>query len=83
MLLPFLLCFSLPLLFADSCLGTFLCLHRILVIQSWNRTPFVFFWIPNSVRKVLTNFEVFSQPDGSFGKPNQPVHWVLFAGTVV
>ena len=28
------------------------------------------FWIPNSVRKVLTSFEIFSQPAGPVGKPN-------------
>ena len=32
------------------------------------------FWIPNSVRKVLESFEIFSQPDGSVGKPNHPVY---------
>ena len=35
------------------------------------------------MRKVLTSFEIFSQPAGPVGKPNQPVHWVLFAGTAV
>ena len=35
------------------------------------------------MRKVLTSFEIFSQPDGPVGKPNQPVHWVLFVGTTV
>ena len=35
------------------------------------------------MRKVLTNFEIFSQPDGLVGKPNQPVLWVLFSGTTV
>ena len=33
--------------------------------------------------KVLTIFEIFSQPAGPVGKPNQPVHWVLFFGIVV
>ena len=33
--------------------------------------------------KVLTSFEFFSQPTGSVGKPNQPVHWVRFSGTAV
>ena len=40
-------------------------------------------WIPDSVRKFLTNFEIFSQPDGLVGKPNQLVHWVRFFGTIV
>ena len=40
-------------------------------------------WIPESVRKILTSFEIFSQPDGPVGKPNQPVHWVRFFGTSV
>ena len=31
------------------------------------------------MRKVLTKFEISSQPDGPVGKSNQPVHWVLFA----
>ena len=34
----------------------------------------LFFWIPNSLRKVLTNFEILSQPSELFGKPDQPVH---------
>ena len=42
-----------------------------------------FFWIPDSVRKVLKFFEIFSQPARPVGKPNQPVHWVMFAGTAV
>ena len=39
----------------------------------------LFFEIPDSVRKVLTNFENFSQPDGPVGKPDQPVHYVQFS----
>ena len=35
------------------------------------------------MRKVLTKFEIFSQPNGQVGKPNQPVHWVLFVGTSI
>ena len=35
------------------------------------------------MRKVLKSFEIFSQLDGPVGKPNQPVHWAMFAGTVV
>ena len=42
-----------------------------------------FFWIPESLRKVLKFFEIFSQPCGPFGKLNQSVHWVMFAGTAV
>ena len=40
-------------------------------------------WIPNSVRKILTSFEIFSQLARSVGKLNQPVHWVQFAITTV
>ena len=40
-------------------------------------------WISDSVIKVLTSFEIFSQPDELVGKPYQPVHWVQFAGTAV
>ena len=43
----------------------------------------LFFWILDSMRKVLTSFEIFSQPDGPVGKPNQQVHWALFVGTIV
>ena len=35
------------------------------------------------MRKVLTSFEIFSHLAGPVGKPNQPVHWVRFSGTVV
>ena len=38
-------------------------------------------WIPDFVRKVLTSFEIFSQPDGPIGKLNLPVHWVKFSET--
>ena len=34
----------------------------------------LFFWIPDSWRKVLKNFESLSQTDELVGKPNQPVH---------
>ena len=34
----------------------------------------VFFWIPDSLKKVLTNLESLSQPDELVGKPDQPVH---------
>ena len=33
--------------------------------------------------KVLTSFEIFSQPARQVGKPNQQVHWVRFSGTAV
>ena len=33
-----------------------------------------FFWIPDSLRKVLTNFESLSQSAELVGKPDQPVH---------
>ena len=35
------------------------------------------------MRKVLKSFEICSQPDGPVGKPNQPVHWVMFVRTAV
>ena len=35
------------------------------------------------MRKVLASFEIFSQLAGPVGKPNQPVHWVQFAGMTV
>ena len=40
-------------------------------------------WIPDSVRKILTSFEIFSQPDGPVGKPNHPIHWVQFPAMTV
>ena len=40
-------------------------------------------WIPEFLRKVWKVFEIFSPPSGLVGKPNQPVHWVRFSGTVV
>ena len=42
-----------------------------------------FFWIPESQRKVLKNFESLSQPAELVGKPDQPVHWVQFFGMEV
>ena len=36
--------------------------------------------IPDSLRKVLTNFEILSQPDELVGKPDHPVQ---FVGTAV
>ena len=38
----------------------------------------LFFWIPNSRRKVLKNFESLSQQTELVRKPDQPVHWVQF-----
>ena len=35
------------------------------------------------MRKVLTNFEIFSQSAIPVGKPNQPVHYVQFSEIVV
>ena len=34
----------------------------------------LFFWIPDSFRKVETNFEILSQPDELVGKPDIQVH---------
>ena len=34
----------------------------------------LFFGIPDFIRMVLKFFEIFSQPSGLVGKPNQPVH---------
>ena len=34
----------------------------------------LFFWIPDSLRKILKIFENFSQSDGLVGKLDQPVH---------
>ena len=34
----------------------------------------LFFWISDSLRKVLKNFEILSQPAELVGKPDQPVH---------
>ena len=34
----------------------------------------LFFWIPDSMIKIMKNFENFSQSDEPVGKPNQPVH---------
>ena len=34
----------------------------------------LFFWIPDSMRKILQNFENFSQSDGPVRKLDQPVH---------
>ena len=63
-------------------MGTLLC-----CVGSWSFgvriSLCLFFFIPDSVRKALTSFKIFSQPAGSVGKPNHPVHWVLFTGTTV
>ena len=63
-------------------LGYFALFVSDLSHSEWNCTPFTF-WIPDSVRKVLKNSEIFSQPAGPVGKPNQPVHWVPFARIAV
>ena len=34
----------------------------------------LFFWIPDSLRKILKNFEILSQPAELVGKPDQPIH---------
>ena len=34
----------------------------------------LFFWIPDSLRKIMTNFENFSQLAEPVGKLDQPVH---------
>ena len=34
----------------------------------------LFFWIPDSMGKVLKNFENFSQPDEPVGNPDQQIH---------
>ena len=34
----------------------------------------LFFWISDSLRKVLKNFETLSQPAQLVGKPDQPIH---------
>ena len=59
------------------------CLDRFSLIQAKNQSLRLFYWIPNSMRKVLKSFEIFSQPAGPVRRPNQTVHWVLFAGTAV
>ena len=65
--------------------GTVVWVLCFVCVGSWSfgvKIPIrLFFWILNSVKKVLKSFEIFSQPDGLVGKPNQPVHWVLFSGT--
>ena len=54
---------------------------RVLGIICINSQPFkvgivprLFFWITDSLRKILTNFGNFSHPTRPVGKPNQPVH---------
>ena len=42
-----------------------------------------FFWIPDSLRKVLKNFESLSQPSELVRKLNHPVHLIKFVGTTV
>ena len=41
---------------------------RVLVILR------LFFWIPDSMRKILKNFENFSQPAEPVGELDKPVH---------
>ena len=36
------------------------------------------FWVPYSVRNVLTKFDIFSQSDRPIGKLNQPLHQGFF-----
>ena len=43
----------------------------------------VFFWIPDSLRKVLKIFEILSQLYELVGNPDRPVHSIQFAGTTV
>ena len=43
----------------------------------------LFFWIPESQRKVLINFESLSQPAELVGKLDQLFHWVQFSGMEV
>ena len=43
----------------------------------------LFFWIPHSIRNVLTKFKNCSQPDQPVGELDQPVHYFLFLGTTV
>ena len=43
----------------------------------------LFFWIPDSLMKVLKNFESLSQLYELVGKPDHPVHLIQFAGTTV
>ena len=67
--------------------GTAVWVLCIVCVSSWTFrlriTLHLSCWILDSMRKVLKSFEIFSQPAGSIGKPNQPVHWVQFAGTAV
>ena len=66
-------------------LGTKVWVLCFICIGSWSfgvRIAFLLsFWTPDSMRKVLTSFEFFSQPVGPVGKPNQQIHWVKFSET--
>ena len=53
------------------------------LIRSRNCTPFVFFWIPYSIRNVLINFDNCSELARPVGEPDKPVHYVLFSGKIV
>ena len=61
--------------FCFVCVGSWLFEVRITLCLS--------FWIPDSMRKVLKNFQIFSQPSRPVGKLNHPVHWVQVSEMVV
>ena len=67
--------------------GTAIWVFCFVCVGSWSFRVGIalrlFCWIPNSMRKVLKSFEIFSQPAEPVGKPNQPLHWVMFAETAV
>ena len=69
------------------CLQTRVMVLCIVCVGSWSFgvgiALHLSYWIPDSVRKILTSFEIFSQSTGPVGKPNQPIHWVQFPGTTV
>ena len=65
--------------------GTIVLVLCIVCVDSWSFGVRIALrlscWILDSVRKVLKSFEIFSQPAGPVGKPNQLVHWVKFSET--
>ena len=73
-----LLSFSFALVFAfDVC--SLILEHLALFVSVFSHLEselyFIYlFWIPDSMRKILTNFKNCSQPDEPVGKPDQPVH---------
>ena len=73
MLLPFLLCLSLPLMFATyfGALGIVWVSSHSFGVGIVHR---LFFWIPYFVRKVQIFFENCSQQTQSAGELDQPVH---------